>query len=66
MRRGLIRVAIVLAKTPMQTFLDAHTIAQEKQIGEQFTAHGGMNINQPVSAAPSDQIETCTPQRSAF
>jgi transposase InsO family protein len=25
-------------KTPMQTFLDAHTIAQEKQIGEQFTA----------------------------
>ena len=25
-------------KTPMQTFLDARTIAQEKQIGEQFTA----------------------------
>jgi len=23
---------------PMQTFLDASTIAQEKQIGEQFTA----------------------------
>ena len=25
-------------KMPMQTFLDASTIAQEKQIGEQFTA----------------------------
>jgi hypothetical protein len=25
-------------KTPMQTFLDAYAIAQEKQIGEQFTA----------------------------
>ncbi len=25
-------------KMPMQTFLDARTIAQEKQIGEQFTA----------------------------
>ena len=25
-------------KTPMQTLLDAHTIAQEKQVGEQFTA----------------------------
>ena len=25
-------------KTPMQTFLDARTIAQEKQVGEQFTA----------------------------
>jgi hypothetical protein len=25
-------------KMPMQTFLDARTIAQEKQIGEQFIA----------------------------
>jgi hypothetical protein len=25
-------------KTPTQTFLDARTIAQEKQMGEQFTA----------------------------
>jgi hypothetical protein len=24
--------------TPIQTFLDAHSIAREKQIGEQFTA----------------------------
>jgi hypothetical protein len=34
----------------MQIFLDARTIAQEKQMGEQFTAQGGMNINQPVPA----------------
>jgi hypothetical protein len=31
-------LAAVLGKTPMQAFLDARTIAQEKQMGEQFTA----------------------------
>jgi hypothetical protein len=30
---------LLLRQTPMQTFLDARAVAQDKQIGDQFIAH---------------------------